>query len=398
MNFLIRSTVVILFALALNVVDSAISPQRAFAISPPPAATDDPFWDLVVEDAYNEYLAECQALFSGPFDDINDCEPFDANNFIDAEDFVVSILPPGLLEDLDAVIPDLPEIPEFTFLPVPDESSKAPSGIVGASTPIDPDLPDVAPMNPTCNSDVMQAIETRAWLSAQREITVNQNLIAKPDSVLEYTCFDKFLNVLAQEASDMFSENEAPWSGSVALVGPTDMDNALTDLVGNPAKAFTNTNFDHSYIGGRGPTSRELGGTVSGGSYTCDEMNKVWKFAKCMNFAAEAEDGFLTYEQHKDDDPRRYPEPCDAEDPRWSNYIQEAFDAPEWRTNGSPTYDSRMTSTHEKYSDMTEPGNCSAGKVKTGITYIDPATLDPEDEYVCVNPGCSWSNDSNSCE
>ena len=44
--------------------------------------------------------------------------------------------------------------------------------------------------NSHCDPQIMDLLETRAWLTAQREIVSNQNLIYKPDSTLEYSCFD----------------------------------------------------------------------------------------------------------------------------------------------------------------------------------------------------------------
>ena len=84
-----------------------------------------------------------------------------------------------------------------------------------------------------CDPDYYESLEARAWLEAQREITQNQNLIFKPDSVLEYTCFDNHLRELADHADEMFSETTR-WGGSV-LTTPVaqsrHMDNALDLLV-----------------------------------------------------------------------------------------------------------------------------------------------------------------------
>src|SRR5437016_4882806 len=50
----------------------------------------------------------------------------------------------------------------------------------------------IARATPTtpCDPEYMDALEARAYLEAQREVAQNQNYILKPDSVLEYTCFD----------------------------------------------------------------------------------------------------------------------------------------------------------------------------------------------------------------
>ncbi len=78
-----------------------------------------------------------------------------------------------------------------------------------------------------CDPNYYKSLEARAWLEAQREITQNQNLILKPDSVLEYTCFDKHLGVLAAQAPSLFSETTR--CGPVMHAGSmgTDMSNLL---------------------------------------------------------------------------------------------------------------------------------------------------------------------------
>ena len=45
----------------------------------------------------------------------------------------------------------------------------------------------------TCDSEFYDVMSNRAWLESSREMEVAQTLINKPDSVLEYTCFDEIL-------------------------------------------------------------------------------------------------------------------------------------------------------------------------------------------------------------
>ena len=64
------------------------------------------------------------------------------------------------------------------------------------------------PVSP-CDPQYMDALEARAWLEAEREISQNKNLIYKPDSVLEYTCFAGFLNEAASNfATDRCCNNK----------------------------------------------------------------------------------------------------------------------------------------------------------------------------------------------
>ena len=249
-------------------------------------------------------------------------------------------------------------------------------------------LPTSAPMADTCDADIMLAMETRAWLEAQREITQNQNLIAKPDSVMEYTCFDSFLDVLALEAANMFSENTSVWTGgSVALITNTDMDNALSELVGASMNEYITTNFGHSFLGGRGSNDYTPSATISGAAYTCDRMNVVWQNAKCLNFATRPEDGFLTFDQHASNDPRNLPTGSECTgDTRWSTYIDATFNSPDWRT----TYDTNIDDTYTLSSEYTEPGDCSdARMIRTGLRIFDDGTT--IQDAVCLNPGCFYN-------
>ncbi len=45
----------------------------------------------------------------------------------------------------------------------------------------------------TCDPEFMKVMNSRSWMSAQREITQNGNIVPRPDSVLTYSCFDQFM-------------------------------------------------------------------------------------------------------------------------------------------------------------------------------------------------------------
>ncbi len=60
-----------------------------------------------------------------------------------------------------------------------------------------------------CDADFMNQIYARAFLEAEREVVINQTVFRKPDSVLEYTCFDQFVSITANEAGPLFTETTA---------------------------------------------------------------------------------------------------------------------------------------------------------------------------------------------
>jgi hypothetical protein len=210
---------------------------------------------------------------------------------------------------------------------------------------------------PTCSPKAMDVIEARAWAEAQREMAQNQNLISKSDSILEYTCFDRFLEVFADktDASYMFSENDdLPYSGGItdfaaelhlktklleaSLLGKLDpagtagldmnsvlellvLDTLVEDVTKTDIGDFCRTryiddNFNHNFLGGRSLLSNNIGHSVSDTStYSCTLMSQIWNAAKCNNAMRYASDGFFTFEEYKDaenndQDFRQFPKRC----------------------------------------------------------------------------------------
>lgn len=80
-------------------------------------------------------------------------------------------------------------------------------------------LPTASPPE-TCEEDVWDIIKSRAEMEANREITQNQNLISKPDSVLMLTCFDRLMGHLGNYAESNFpSAPDESLNQSVSLSG-----------------------------------------------------------------------------------------------------------------------------------------------------------------------------------
>jgi len=263
-----------------------------------------------------------------------------------------------------------------------------------------------------CDPDYYESLEARAWLEAQREITQNQNLIFKPDSVLEYTCFDNHLKELAQHAEDMFSENDR-WG---TILSNTHMDDALTSLVSAALGAYDTANFGHALLGGRVTATGGFGSithddtdgdlytlesSTTGGDYTCDVMQAVWQKAKCMSFnAVAAEDGFFNFDDYAADPDKRFlPERCNggAPLPEWAPNIETALPpisaTVPWDFDDVDTYLDHIFPT-------SGCGSTPEDNVATGLVVHDPkhASGDPEYyvEHVCIVSGCYWDPDTSS--
>ena len=280
-----------------------------------------------------------------------------------------------------------------------------------------------------CDPQYFSSLKSRAWLEAQREITQNQNLIFKPDSVFEYTCFDRYLNELADHAKDMFSETQR-W-GPIPGIDLKSTDRALQALVGQPLQTYLLQNFesdgngpvtdfdgDNTYdlLGGRSagidhtpedidgggfqPIPGSAGTIYVGADYSCDIMQRIWDEAKCMDFIQNAtHDGFFTFEEYRDyinpdtgdpGDHRFLPKEC-AHVARWEDQIKLATvngDPPD----GTPWKEDLV----QVYFDRLEPDSCfDVRAVPTGVT-VFRAQQDPKEyeEYVCVAPGCYFQPDA----
>lgn len=247
-----------------------------------------------------------------------------------------------------------------------------------------------------CDPEYYESLRSRAWLEAQREITQNQNLIVKPDSVLEYTCFDQFMNILAYEAINMFSETTR-WG----IVLPSNsMDTALEYLVGGAMRSYLAANYPHMFRGHRSLTldyEPEPIHGMSGTDYLCTSMRDVWLESKCVDFIEDPEtDGFYTFQNYwSTDDKRVRPEPCLGIPARWEEEFATATVNPftPWEE------DNQMT-----FYGLLDPENCGGAtlQLETGVivrrSKLEPITYR---EKACLPAGCHYvpsGMNSGSCQ
>lgn len=262
-----------------------------------------------------------------------------------------------------------------------------------------------------CDPEYMDALEARAWLEAQREITQNQNLIFRPESVLELSCFDKFLDEAASNFAQhrQFSETDR-WDRHPQHFSNTTTDDALTFVVLQPFNEYFRSNFSPDQQYGDYLNNRTQGQNhrpsqrVSGGDYGCAEMQKVWQLARCMQFNPEAEnrfDGFFDFQYYESTDPRTESNTwnlmCQTPDSRIAtarqaafNQDQELFDVGPDNDTGSEAAEGNGTPYREDdivtHLDKVLPGSCNHC-VRTGIQVQRP-DMGQFDEQVCTNPGC----------
>lgn len=286
----------------------------------------------------------------------------------------------------------------------------------------------------TCDGDFMNQIYARAFIEAERETVMAQTYIRKPDSVLEYTCFDSFLNVVADRAAPIFSETTEWQNATIPLniryagagnpseiplrvyMGDGHIEPNLTAVVSNALNAYIDSNFSHDFLGGFADgIDHSMASSVSGGAYACSMMHTIWEAASCANFE-DAATTFPTFAELAASDPRTLPDlgGCNVGSVLTTELIATA-------ANAGPAY---ATATHDPisvYLDIISPvGSTHAADcgdpVRTGLNvfaYSYGATITPTasnpsgvtrndeddiEESVCINPGCYYNSVSESCE
>lgn len=279
----------------------------------------------------------------------------------------------------------------------------------------------------TCDTQVWRAMESRAHLETEREIMQNQNLIFKADSILNYTCFDSFAAHATKHVGILFTHTSY-FSGSPIIPWGKEygMDYNMNEVIIKSMEPYIETNFDHTYLGGRGvhlglgkPVINEI--PNKGGQYKCDVMNEVWKVAKCMNFMHTKEfaatDGFYPFTDLKSlsgkkeedvagygnatdtgvKDTRHFPTACGGQpvyDSTWNNLYRRSRNENNLGTNDALyAYGDPLRKTYKAVRDLIQPAGTCGTAIKTGVQVILNAGggAGGYPDGVCTNPGCSYT-------
>ncbi len=281
-----------------------------------------------------------------------------------------------------------------------------------------------------CDPEYMDALKARAWMEAQREISQNQQLIFKPDSVLEYSCFGAFLNRAASGSgmtnNRLFSAVGVPGVTLPGGFGTNATAGALNAMVGAPMASYLGSNFPDSFLDGRIATNYTPGAVSPSASYNCTMMQQVWQQARCMNFMNRANtDGFFDFNWYADNDPRSQRPPsfqCTGASPTIDGLANTTGGAGAFNRAMAVAFNDRqgffiMPDENEPVLDGTRyaqddivshlerilPGACNNSfRVPTGVRVqrpdMSPATYN---EFICTQPGCSYvptGMDAGTCE
>lgn len=211
----------------------------------------------------------------------------------------------GYTGDSDILYPPSPPDPPIEP-PTPDDPG-TPGGDPNLTPP---PAPGAEPEKMTgCAADTWTAMVNQAVMETRREDILNKRFIVKPDSVIDYSCFDLHVKKVADDAGPIFSETKK-WAnlpvdliGKVVTVkrelGSKSLDGAIMDIVQSVATNYRRRQFNQPLLSGATPVP------ASAGSSNCDVMAKVWKAAKCKNF--DGASVFYTFDDLKTAEPREYP-------------------------------------------------------------------------------------------
>lgn len=219
----------------------------------------------------------------------------------------------------------------------------------------------VRAQDPLCDTTLFNQMVERARLQSQRETVTVENLIYKPDSVMEYTCAERFFDFYPSGLTNPDSQ-----------IGPGDV--APDKII---IQNFLFQNFGHTYLGGRAAAGTPM--APPGATYVCDAMAAVWAMAVCQQFApTEPEDGFYDLIAFTTaPEIRRLPSLCSAA------FTLSIGAVP---VMGGPVFTSAAT----------PPTDCGQ-PVATGLVVTvprspasEPARPNIYNEKICPNPTCTY--------
>jgi len=247
-----------------------------------------------------------------------------------------------------------------------------------------------------CDPQFMDAIEARGFVEAARENAQNQNLIFKPDSVFEYSCFTDHVPPVQQNADDLFRAA------------------SLTDVTTNPIGNYLTANFADDYLNSRYVAPVPALPAPPAGM--CNAIANLWEVSRCMNFYNRDDlESFFDLTFYTSGEPRQLPTSlaaCPAppytglnmavdiaynnQTPAWTMgpYLRDGVDY-----IADPVNIFIRTGANVTGIDMFTDGECGT-PIPTGMVVMDftsPMGTTAFPEKVCVNPACVYMPDSDDC-
>lgn len=278
----------------------------------------------------------------------------------------------------------------------------------------------------SCAADFMTLMKKNAMREAERRVVTSNTLIRKPDSVLEYTCFDQRAALVATDLADIFS-NSSDWNsksvsvgggvGDVTLMtvtnvsysvnmGATHLDNLINSSVLSAFKTYLDGSFDHKFVGGAATSlANTFKTTVASVESTCAFLDAVHTFSKCDDFAVDApfSNDFAWFASN---DPRSRPAACGSTHPITTALLEEANNK-SFATTAFDKVDAYLNYIEAKVSGV----NCEiSDPIPTGVTIeyrkygrdlAGEPTVEASNDYedkVCPNPSCYYDESTDKCK
>lgn len=276
------------------------------------------------------------------------------------------------------------------------------------SPPLPPTTEAVVPStnntsNPVtgCAADTWSAMVNQAVLQTRREMMINQRYVAKPDSVMAYSCLVQQLMNVGQTAG-VFSESQLWANREVDILngqrvtvtidmGRYSLDGAISNVAMEPYEHFLRSMYAHDFLGGMAPGLTAGAGDVdqpqgAQDHAPCGVMRQVWQVAKCMNMTDDPL--FPTFEQliAAGSDPRIYPQGTEC---RNTGITQSMIDIAQGRDVDMDPINT--------YLPMIYSGSCNP-PIATGITVERQEGPDQitrtirHADGLCITAGCSYQN------
>ena len=277
-----------------------------------------------------------------------------------------------------------------------------------------------------CDANFMNQIYAKAFLEAQQDNMIAETILRKPDSVLQYSCFDKLVKKIADHTPEMFSESKE-WStdegGSrtkIEIDGEIDnkdvdpvelnvymAEGRLADdlefLVLKSLKNYTDNNFPYELGGFPSNITSDINDDMDSvdSTYYCAYMNQVWNLSHCDDYGM-TDDTVLSLSNTLDS--RVYPAACGNMDDSLKeshlalaaneDYAYVDFDPADFIQKPYLTTDDCSTAAPVPTGVMIQKTGSSmdlGGKINS---FFNP----PYEEHICPTAGCYYDPDEEQCK